>query len=155
MLKVAYYTFPYFFQTEHKIREERWFKSTWTIRTCKRASLYIQDIKALKQMGDASTGWGISLDLCCSVWMNECICPALFIISGSGWWCCNAMRDIFLVHFGPPSYQLSIGGSSMESSQTSYLNIALKWPPQSQALSSIEHLWDVVERDIQLTLELR
>ncbi len=42
--------------------------------------------------------------------------------------------------------------TKLKSSQTGFLNMTmsslLKWTPQSPDLNPIEHLWDVVEREI-------
>jgi len=41
--------------------------------------------------------------------------------------------------------------TKLESFQIGFLNMAIssKWPPQSQELNPIEHLWDVVERELR------
>ncbi len=46
-------------------------------------------------------------------------------------------------------------GTKLKSSQTGFLNMTneftlLKWAPQSPDLNPIEHLWDVVEREIHI-----
>ncbi len=45
--------------------------------------------------------------------------------------------------------------TKLKSSQTGFLNMTneftlLKWPPQLPDLNPIEHLWDVVEREIRI-----
>ncbi len=43
--------------------------------------------------------------------------------------------------------------TKLKSSQTCFLNMTmslLKWPPQSPDLNPVEHLWDVVEREIRI-----
>ena len=70
-------------------------------------------------------------------------------INGSGWWRWrNSVGDIFLAHFRLLSTNWATASLSIVALPIFNEFTVLQWPPQSPDLNPIEHLWDVVEREI-------
>ncbi len=159
-------------QTEHQNGEERVFKWLWTWNTCWCQTGWTEYFKNCW-----STGIFTHKHVYREWSEKEKISSER--ISGWWWWC-NGVGDIFLAHFGPlntnwvsfkshslPEYCCwpcpSFYDKQQDSAPCHKAQIIsdwflehdnelslLKWPPLSPDLNPIEHLWDVVEREIRI-----